>query len=550
MACTATATPKVMKDIQSCLQLPIQHQGRLDRHNIYYKVQYNHNNNNNNHNNANNNNNQSNNNNSKSNLPPLQHLCQTIRELYYEKNDWKTTKGGGGCGIVYVHKRDDTTMLARAITTKAKVPAAAYHAGLPKQERQRVLEEFIRGSTSTSTSTDSQQKNNPPPLKIVVATVAFGMGIDVANVRVVIHWNMPKSLEAFAQESGRAGRDGLPCHSILYYNPEDYSKYQFLLHKQYESKINNNNQKNKRTTTNDTAAAASSSSPSAEQFLQAKLEALDQMRDYCTLPQCRRKTILLHFGGGTSTTQEEEDVCQQTCDYCSNPKLVTRNLQSMLVSKRSTTFSNNTRTNDNNNKNKWDGQWKKPHGDDGNTYDDYDDDNNNDWGDGFVGDLQVTGSLSYGGGADGGDNSNKRRKMGGFTKASSLLNVLNKYEKMEENSSNQQERNSGFVRFGVNNKSTTAIIPEHFKASTVNNHSTATKPKTSVAKPPEKSAKELQQDLDRINAEREKRMQALLSKQKKRKEEAAAKAATSSSATATVQAPPTLTFGSHKRRRT
>lgn len=115
---------------------------------------------------------------------------------------------------------------------------------------------------------------------------------------------------------------------------------------------------------------------------------------------------------------------------------------------------------------------------------------------------------------------------------------------MEDN--NKQEPNpNGFIRFG-SDKSTNAIIPEHFKAF-LSDPSTVTKKKAPPPVQPKQSSMELQNDLDRINAERQERLQALLAKQKKRKEESAASASTLTSANA--PAPPPLTFGTAKRRR-
>jgi RecQ family ATP-dependent DNA helicase len=116
--------------------------------------------------------------------------------------------------IVYANSRRDTENIAGSITRKLK--AAAYHAGLPKEERERVQQAFTRGD-----------------IDIVVATVAFGMGIDKSNVRTVIHAGLPASVEGYYQEIGRAGRDGQRAHALLLYSYADRKTHEFLLARSY-----------------------------------------------------------------------------------------------------------------------------------------------------------------------------------------------------------------------------------------------------------------------------------------------------------------------------
>ncbi len=132
-----------------------------------------------------------------------------IRYLVAEKNKPQVQLAGflekwpGEAGIVYCLSRKRVEEVAGRLRS-AGIDAAAYHAGLPAQERTRVQEAFQRDE-----------------LRVVVATVAFGMGIDKSNVRFVVHHDMPKSLESYYQETGRAGRDGLPAEALLLFGLQD-----------------------------------------------------------------------------------------------------------------------------------------------------------------------------------------------------------------------------------------------------------------------------------------------------------------------------------------
>ncbi|KAH9283432.1 Bloom syndrome -like protein [Echinococcus granulosus] len=158
-------------------------------------------------------------------------------------------------GIVYCLSRNECDTLAEELTA-AGLPARAYHAGMTDAARKRVQEAWI------------QEEN----FKIVCATIAFGMGIDKPDVRFVIHHSIPKSIEGYYQEAGRAGRDGLPATCILYYNWRDVIRLRKLIH---------------------------SSSPNGYSDGAVKLheDSLFKMVSYCdNVIDCRRRLILAHFG--------------------------------------------------------------------------------------------------------------------------------------------------------------------------------------------------------------------------------------------------------------
>ena len=568
MALTATATPQVLEDIRMVLQLTEAptYIGNFDRPNIFYKIKY------------------------RDSLD-ASGLSSSMNEVsgssskgvaggsyyggalgdlvkYIQRRHERAKKDGVKCsGIVYVHKRDDTQLIANAINKSSSsshsgitIKAGAYHAGLKDAQRTQIQVDW---------STDK--------IQVAVATVAFGMGIDLPHVRYVIHWSIPKSIEGFYQESGRAGRDGLPSHSVVYFSTKDVSTFSFLLRKQYE-KQQQDNDGTKLTT---------------------KLQALEKMVDYCTTPTCRRAYLLRHFTGGVAsgTTGAGVDAssnntsnvisvdCHKTCDYCNEPEKVERAIQAAAVVK-DVLQQHRTYNRKKQNLKEWDGQWMKPHNDYGDDGYGDEEDYARDWGDdNEVDGLRITGPACGGGGGGGNDdfeNSDLDTKPKGkpnFLKASS---ILAKYEMLEC----QENNSNGFVRFrqkttgnGSGSSSNSATqqrptssvnIPDHLRAALPDplkqyETSKAQKAGTTTKSSAEhaQEAARLKEDLAKLQAERDARMKALKAKQASRL--AAAKslggttgACNSSNSTTTSSAPPpppaSLAFGtgssSYKKHRT
>ncbi|OZC03584.1 RecQ family ATP-dependent DNA helicase [Rubricoccus marinus] len=123
--------------------------------------------------------------------------------------------GARGAGLVYASTRKDTEELSQYIRAEMGLACEAYHAGLPDRERAFVQDRFIGGE-----------------LDLVVATNAFGMGVDRGDVRFVAHWSIPSTLEAYYQEAGRAGRDGKPSRAVLFYAPQDRGLREWFIEQQ------------------------------------------------------------------------------------------------------------------------------------------------------------------------------------------------------------------------------------------------------------------------------------------------------------------------------
>ena len=233
VALTATATPKVQSDIVRNLNLTDYNKfiSSFNRVNLYYDIR------------------------------PKLGKQQTMKEIIQIINEM-----GHPSGIIYVQNRKTTQNIADTLNMNG-ISAAPYHAGLDANTRAQTQDAFLKEE-----------------IKVICATIAFGMGIDKPDVRFVIHYDMPKSIENYYQETGRAGRDGLEGRCIAFYEPKDILKLEKFLRDK----------------------------PVAEREM--GMVFLEEVMDFAETSECRRAFLLNYFGESYHV-----DKCNNMCDNCRHP---------------------------------------------------------------------------------------------------------------------------------------------------------------------------------------------------------------------------------------
>ncbi len=249
-AFTATATPRVRDDIAAQLKLndPAFLVGNFDRANLTYRVLW---------------------------RREMKQRIMTVLDRYADK----------GAGIIYCIRRNDVDELTASLRSNG-YDVRPYHAGLSPDIRKANQEAF-----------SSREAN------IIIATIAFGMGIDRPDIRFVLHTGMPQSIEAYQQETGRAGRDGLPAECVMFHTTADFMTWRAILEK-----------------------------GSSGDDVKIRIAQLEKVLDFCKAPSCRHRLLVEHFG---QTYDKEScgacDACLGERDDVSDATVVAQKILSAIV---------------------------------------------------------------------------------------------------------------------------------------------------------------------------------------------------------------------------
>ncbi|KAH1011652.1 hypothetical protein HUJ04_000975 [Dendroctonus ponderosae] len=266
LALTATAGKQVTKDIISSLKLAPDHKvfkTSCFRSNLFYDVFF------------------------PNILPdPFKHLKQFIETtLQFEKEkDLQNDKKS--CGIIYCRTREQTEVLASKLNSM-KIKSLCYHAGLKNHERLEFQEMWQKGE-----------------VPVICATISFGMGVDKASVRFVVHWGVPKDPASFYQETGRAGRDGKPSWCRVYYNRADSKAVEFHLSQDL---------------------GKASGKEAKKLNVENAVKGFKKVLEYCENPsECRHVLFSNHF-------EEPPPKCKKNCDWCKDKKSVKEMVETFLI---------------------------------------------------------------------------------------------------------------------------------------------------------------------------------------------------------------------------
>ncbi|KAJ8688585.1 hypothetical protein QAD02_024380 [Eretmocerus hayati] len=269
VALTATAAKEVREDIFKTLRMnkPLIYSTPVFRANLFYDVWF------------------------IDALPnPIEHLKVFIKQSLGSNND-SLPQEKRNCGIIYCRKKETTESLARRLSDMG-ISTMAYHSGLKSKERIETQDLWTSGA-----------------VPVIAATCSFGMGVDKASVRFVVHWTIPQTIAGYYQESGRAGRDGNQSFCRVYFSREEHNAISFLCQNSVDEEMNG------------------SQYQSRQQHQQAKMKSFKEIVESFTGAKCRHALFSKYFG-------DPVPQCVDRCDVCKNKDLVRERVSQFESSNR------------------------------------------------------------------------------------------------------------------------------------------------------------------------------------------------------------------------